>query len=1281
MSSLSVCMMVQNAEKTLAIALESLSNIYDELIIIDGGSNDSTCDIALSYGAKVIDSKWTGNHSQQRNVYLQHVQTEWVFVLDSDEFINTQTLDFIAHIKSAKKDFNTDNFWFPRKWITPLNLTNFIVSKPHYPDFQRRLFKHNNNILYSGQIHESIHNLIDKGHCLSNLSIYHLDLFINSEEKRKEKVRKYSRLDPRDGGRHYYLPEIKNLYFQEWSFEEISASVGKLLDNLVNSGIESSQLNYIIPPEIKNDEFYYAIQQLVKNEKIQTILEIGSSSGCGSTEAFVTELRNNPNKAKLFCMEVSKTRFTELKNRYKNDSFVQCYNVSSVSLDKFPRKEQVIDFYQSTENNLKFYPLEQVLGWLEQDIEYVRNSGVTSNGIQKIKQENSIDFFDLVLIDGSEFTGSVELDEVYGAQLICLDDIRTFKNYQNHLQLLSDSNYELILQNSSVRNGFSIFKRLNNLDQITLNRKSDSSNLPIHFFTIVLNGEPFIRYHIDVFKRLPFNWHWHIVEGVADLKHDTSWSVPLGGKITDKIHSNGRSIDGTSEYVDKLKQLYPNNITIYRKPPSVFWEGKREMVNEPLFNIHEECLLWQIDADELWTFEQLCNIRKMFIDNPDKTAAFYWCWYFVGEDLVISTRNCYAQNPQQEWLRTWRYKPGSVWVAHEPPRLQKQLSNGEWIDVAHINPFTHSETEEHGLIFQHFSYVTKEQIKFKEQYYGYTDAICQWTALQKQKKFPLLLREYFAWVGDETQVDKVDSCGIVPIAQKKESSANWYFLEADEIRQKAISISKTKPIILVDGIFFQLYETGIARVWKSLLEEWSDNDFAKHIIVLDRVGTTPKIPGIRYRQAPRYDYKYTDTDREILQQICDEEEADLFISSYYTTPITTPSIFMAHDMIPEIMGWDLNHPMWREKHYGIQHASSYIAVSQNTAKDLVKCFPDINPDAITVAHLGVKDSFYPAETEQINFFRTKYGITKPYFLLIGASVGYKNSNLFFEAFVKLVSRSGFDIVCTGSGGVLAPEWRTYTSGSTVHMLQLSDEELAIAYSGAIVLSYPSKYEGFGLPILEAMACGCPVITCENASIPEVAGEAAIYINDNDPEELANALCEVQKPGIRQLLIARGIEQAKKFTWSSTAKTVTKVLIESTIEALNLREINLIVFPDWTQSEEVLAAELEKVIGTLATRDDAQYITLLIDTSNSDGDYAEMLLSAVSMNLLMQDLDISEGLEISLVSQLGDMQWEALLPRIKARISLEYENKGHVLNLEDNNLTVWELNSFCKENII
>lgn len=479
------------------------------------------------------------------------------------------------------------------------------------------------------------------------------------------------------------------------------------------------------------------------------------------------------------------------------------------------------------------------------------------------------------------------------------------------------------------------------------------------------------------------------------------------------------------------------------------------------------------------------------------------------------------------------------------------------------------------------------------------------------------------------------------------------------IRNRGIFLQKhysIHPKIVIDGVFFQLYQTGIARVWKSLLEEWSNNDFAKHIIVLDRAGTAPKIPGIRYRQIPQYNYNDTDTDREMLQQICDEEGADLFISSYYTTPLTTPSVFMAYDMIPEIMGWDLSNPMWQEKHHAIQQASAYTSISKNTASDLVKCFPDISPESVTVAYCGVQNIFTPAQPEEVNAFKYKYGIAKPYFLIVGSSGGYKNSTLFFKAFAQLASRNGFDIICTGSGGVLAPEWRAYTSGSAVHMLQLCDEELAIAYSGAISLVYPSKYEGFGLPILEAMACGCPVITCANASIPEVAGEAAIYVNDNDAEELANALREIQKPGIRQLLINRGIEQAKKFSWSSMAKTVASVLIDTTIQALNLREINLIIFPDWTQSEEIIASELEKVIGTLATHDDSQYMTLLIDVSNSDGDYAEMLLSATSMNLLMQDLDISEGLEISLVSELGEMQWEVLLPRLKAKISLEFENQ-------------------------
>lgn len=502
------------------------------------------------------------------------------------------------------------------------------------------------------------------------------------------------------------------------------------------------------------------------------------------------------------------------------------------------------------------------------------------------------------------------------------------------------------------------------------------------------------------------------------------------------------------------------------------------------------------------------------------------------------------------------------------------------------------------------------------------------------------------------------------------------------ICNRGIFINKyyfVRPKIIVDGVFFQLYQTGIGRVWHSLLEEWADNGFAKHIVVLDRAGTAPAIPGIRYRPVPPYDYGKTDADREMLQQVCDEEGAGLFISSYYTTPLSTPSVFMAHDMIPELMGWDLNHPMWREKHYGIQHATAYIAVSENTARDLVKVFPDIALESVTVAKNGVdRKIFSPALPEKISRFKTKYGISKPYFILVGSG-GYKNTILFFKAFAQLFSKHGFEIVCTGSGWLLETELRNYTSGTVVHMLQLSDEELSIAYSGAVALVYPSKYEGFGLPVLEAIACGCPVITCPNASIPEVAGEAALYVNDDDVARLTNALCDVQKPNIRNSLIAAGLEQAKNFSWLKMAKTVSSALIDATLLPLNLKDINLIVFPDWCQPEESLGFELEQVIKALATHPDSSQITLLVDNGKIPDDEATLILSSVSMNLLLQeDLDVSEGPEISLVGQLSEMQWEALLPRIHARIVLENENQGAIAQLKAETIPFCEVVSFSNE---
>ncbi|MCE2698725.1 MAG: FkbM family methyltransferase [Nostocales cyanobacterium LE14-WE4] len=496
----------------------------------------------------------------------------------------------------------------------------------------------------------------------------------------------------------------------------------------------------------------------------------------------------------------------------------------------------------------------------------------------------------------------------------------------------------------------------------------------------------------------------------------------------------------------------------------------------------------------------------------------------------------------------------------------------------------------------------------------------------------------------------------------------------------SVELEKTnllQPVILIDAVFFQLYQTGIARVWQSLLEQWANTEFANHILVLDRANTAPKINGIRYRTISAYNYNNTEVDKQMLQDICYEESAELFISTYYTTPIETPSVFMAYDMIPEVLGRNLNEPMWREKHNGIQHASSYISISEHTAKDLHKCFPDIPLESITVAHCGVDPLFSPASEKEINTFKHKYGINKPYFLL-GNLQGYKNSILFFQALSQLVNKQSFDIISTGAGNQLPSEWRQYIPGCTFYGLQLTDEELRLAYAGAVALVYPSKYEGFGMPVIEAMGCGCPVITTRNASLPEVAGAAAIYINDHDVMGLADALCEVQKPSIRNSLINAGLAQAKKFSWRKMAETVSNALVNATQLSLNLRDINLIIFPDWLLPEDELGLELQEVIQTLANHSENKKITLIIHTGNIAIEDAEMFLSSVAMNLLMEDLDISDTIDISLVGKLGDMQWQSLLPQIYGRVILSNEAKINLAQIPVSNLESYPLDSLISQ---
>jgi glycosyltransferase involved in cell wall biosynthesis len=238
-------------------------------------------------------------------------------------------------------------------------------------------------------------------------------------------------------------------------------------------------------------------------------------------------------------------------------------------------------------------------------------------------------------------------------------------------------------------------------------------------------------------------------------------------------------------------------------------------------------------------------------------------------------------------------------------------------------------------------------------------------------------------------------------------------------------------------------------------------------------------------------------------------------------------------MIPEILGWDLSHPDWQDKKRAILQASAHICVSENTKQDLLKIYPKINPANVRVIWNSYdRSTFKPASSQEIIDFHSKYGIDKPYFLMVGPRLDYKNAQMLFAALSMFPAQHGYGVFCTGQDQNVLDYGRTKT-GSQVYGSRLENKELAAAYSGAVGLVFPSVYEGFGLPLVEAMACHCPIIAFPTGASVEVAKDAAIYAQN--PEDLCAALCEIQKPKVRRELISRGVNRVNQFSWTRSAQ--------------------------------------------------------------------------------------------------------------------------------------------------
>lgn len=257
----------------------------------------------------------------------------------------------------------------------------------------------------------------------------------------------------------------------------------------------------------------------------------------------------------------------------------------------------------------------------------------------------------------------------------------------------------------------------------------------LEIITIVLNGMPFIERHLPVFEQLDFPWRWHVVEGVASNVKCTKWCQKIPA---------GLSTDGTTEY---LKSIAGKNVHVYRKP---LWSGgKVQMVNAPLATLKHPCVLMQVDADEIWTPDQLATITHILSDPlSGYTEMEFFCRYFVGPDLV--TQGGYG-NRKGEWRRAWRFTPNMRFLKHEPPIMRGWPRAPQKVMLREM-------TRSLGLVFDHYAYATAAQVQFKERFYGYSNALWHWQRLQQNQNWPARLANFLPWVakmGDPAIVTKL----------------------------------------------------------------------------------------------------------------------------------------------------------------------------------------------------------------------------------------------------------------------------------------------------------------------------------------------------------------------------------------------------------------------------------------------------------------------------------------------------------------------------------------------
>ena len=386
--------------------------------------------------------------------------------------------------------------------------------------------------------------------------------------------------------------------------------------------------------------------------------------------------------------------------------------------------------------------------------------------------------------------------------------------------------------------------------------------------------------------------------------------------------------------------------------------------------------------------------------------------------------------------------------------------------------------------------------------------------------------------------------------------------------------------IIIDARYVNDHFPGIGRYVYNLLLGLAQLDQPHQLVTL----YNPKLPNTRYDMAALCRYPrirlvathlrpFSIAEQIRLPRMLRTMQADLYHAPYYLRPyfgLACPSVVTLYDAIPRLFPQEVSsRARWLFdllSRRAIRSSQHILAISASARADLAAAYA-IPLDRITVTPLAADPRFQPQPQAAIDAVRAKYGLPARYVLSLASNKPHKNLVNLIEAWVDLATSVGKGegvkgralltrspshpltpapvLVLAGHWDPRYPEARQAIDrlglGRQVHWLpNVAEADLPALYSGAEVFAFASRYEGFGLPPLEALACGAPVLCCDTSSLPEVVGDAAVRVAPT-PDGLAHGLARLLgDTALRSHLRTVGPQRAATFSWSRTAEATLGV---------------------------------------------------------------------------------------------------------------------------------------------